>query len=70
MTLTRMLPKEAKYRILHHDSKSNIELQIADYMNWAIYRKWDRKDLRSFNLIRGVIREEIYYQPETDGGMG
>jgi len=68
MTLSRMLPKEARYRIFHHDSKSNLELQIADYINWAIYRKWDRKDLRSYNLIREVIREEVLYQ--VDGSTG
>ena len=42
MTLADMLPKSARYRLLHHDSKSNFDLQIADYCNWAIYRKWDR----------------------------
>lgn len=40
MTLSKMLPKTARYRLLHHDSKSNFQLQIADYGNWAIFRKW------------------------------
>ena len=44
MTLAKMLPKGVRYRVLHHDSKSNLDLQIADYCNWVIYRKWDRGD--------------------------
>lgn len=55
-TLTKMLPKSARYRIYHHDSKSNFDLQIADYFNWATYRKWDRSDRRSYNLIQSVVR--------------
>ena len=44
MTLAQQLPRDVRYRIFHHDSKSNIDLQIADYCNWAVYRKWDRGD--------------------------
>ncbi|MCS7011018.1 MAG: DUF3800 domain-containing protein [Anaerolineales bacterium] len=59
MTLAKMLPKTARYRILHHDSKSNFDLQIADYCNWAIYRKWDSGDQRSYRLIKPVIQSEF-----------
>jgi hypothetical protein len=59
MTLANMLPTEVRYRILHHDSKSNCDLQIADYCNWAVYRKWDRSDERSYNLIRSAIQSEF-----------
>lgn len=59
VTLARMLPKGVRYRVLHHASKSNFDLQIVDYCNWAIYRKWDRGDERSYNLIRPVVRSEI-----------
>jgi len=59
VTLAGMLPKTARYRVLHHDSKSNMDLQIADYCNWAIYRKWDIKDERSYELIRPVIGSEF-----------
>lgn len=58
-TLSRMLPKSGRYRLLHHDSKSNFQLQIADYCNWAIFRKWSRSDLRSYNLIKPAIRSEF-----------
>lgn len=59
MTLSEMLPKSAKYRILHHSSKSNMDLQIVDYCTWAIYRKWDRSDARSYEHIRTAICSEI-----------
>jgi hypothetical protein len=57
--LSNMLPKTARYRLMHHDSKSNFQLQIADYCNWAIYRKWSRRDLRSYELIKAAVRSEF-----------
>jgi len=58
-TLSKMLPSGTKYRILHHASKSCVGLQIADYSNWAIFRKWEREDLRSYELIRSGIQSEF-----------
>jgi hypothetical protein len=58
-TLSRMLPHGTKYKLLHHASKSCAGLQIADYCNWAIFRKWERQDLRSYELIRSGIRSEF-----------
>ncbi|RKZ01486.1 hypothetical protein DRQ21_10580 [Candidatus Fermentibacteria bacterium] len=59
VTLSEMLTKDMSYRILHHSSRSNIGLQIADYCNWAIFRKWSSDDYRSYNLIRKAIRSEF-----------
>lgn len=59
VTLAAMLPRTARYRLFHHDSKSNFQLQIADYCTWAIYRKWDRGDLRSYDLIRVAVASEF-----------
>ncbi len=59
MTLADILPKTVRYRILHHDSKSNFQLQIADYCNWAIYRKWEIGDVRSYDLIKTAIKSEF-----------
>lgn len=59
VTLANMLPVTARYRFLHHDSKSNFQLQIADYCNWAIYRKWSRNDLRSYDLIKAAVKSEF-----------
>lgn len=58
-TLASMLPASAVYRIHHHDSKSNLDLQIADYCTWAIQRKWTQADARSYALIRPAIRSEF-----------
>jgi hypothetical protein len=33
-------------------------LQIADYCAWAVQRKWERGDLRSYRLIRDKIQSE------------
>jgi hypothetical protein len=59
LTLAEMLPKGAMYRVLHHDSKSNFDLQIADYCTWALHRKWTNKDNRSWNMIAPAIRSEF-----------
>ena len=34
-------------------------IEIADYCNWAIFRKWERQDLRSYELIRSGLRSEF-----------
>jgi len=48
-----------KYRVLHHASKSHFGLQIADYFNWAIFRKWERGDEEYYNKIKELINTEI-----------
>jgi len=58
-TLSEMLPRTAKYRIFHHDSKSNFDLQIVDYCNWAIFRKWTEKDERSYSKIAKAVQSEF-----------
>ncbi|MFA6135214.1 MAG: DUF3800 domain-containing protein [Phycisphaerae bacterium] len=59
VTLARELPAETRFRVHHHESKSNLDLQIADYCNWAIYRKWNSGDDRSYMIIHPVIRSEF-----------
>ncbi len=58
-TIKHKIKDRVNYRILHHESKSNFDLQIIDYYNWAIYRKWDSNDLRSYNYIKEVIKSEF-----------
>jgi hypothetical protein len=53
-----MLPSTVRYRVLHHASKSNLDLQIADYCTWAIYRKWNGQDARSFQRVQPAVRRE------------
>lgn len=58
-TLADMLPNHARYRVLHHESRSSISLQVADYCNWAIYKKWTTGDSRSYDLIKEGIKSEF-----------
>ena len=58
-TLAAVLPHRVRHRILHHASKSNMDLQVVDYCNWAIYRKWDRGDQRSYATIRSAVSSEF-----------
>ncbi|MCH9047255.1 MAG: DUF3800 domain-containing protein [SAR324 cluster bacterium] len=58
INLGRMLKNRRRYRIMHHASKSSYGLQVADYCNWAIYRKWNTADARSYNLIKEGITSE------------
>ena len=65
-TMAAVLPREIHYRILHHQSKSNTDLQITDYCNWAVYRKWDRQDVRSYAKIRRALVSEFdIFERET-----
>lgn len=57
-TLARRLPRGIKYQLIHHESKTNFDLQIVDYLNWAIYRKWESGDARSFDQISHLVRSE------------
>jgi len=58
-TLSSMLPDGVKYRVLHHASKSSSSLQVADYLNWAIFRAWERGDRRSLDLMAGMVRSQF-----------
>ena len=47
------------YRIYHYSSKSDLNLQIVDYINWAIFRKWERNDCSNYELIKNAISSEF-----------
>ena len=60
ITIASMMNSKRKpYMVAHHSSKSSFCLQIADYCNWAIYRKWSGNDNRSYDLIKNNIRSEF-----------
>lgn len=44
---------------MHHDSRSCYGLQVADYVNWAIQRKWERKDNRSHKIVEPILKSEF-----------
>lgn len=52
------LPGSTAYRLLHHQSRADLNLQVADYVNWAVFRKWESADFRSYSLIASSIRGE------------
>jgi len=59
LTLAEMLPRGVPYRIMHHSSKAHYGLQVADYLNWSIYRKWEHSDTEQYDRIAHLIRSEF-----------
>jgi hypothetical protein len=57
--LARILPKDTPYRLMHHASRAHYGLQIADYCNWAIFRKWESGDAKAHRQIAAQIRSEF-----------
>ena len=49
----------AKFHIYFHQNKTDLNCQIADYCGWAIARKWESGDLRSYELVRRKIANEF-----------
>jgi hypothetical protein len=46
------------YRVAFWSMESDPCLQVADYCTWAIQRKWERSDTRSYDLIKSKIHSE------------
>jgi hypothetical protein len=49
---------ERRYELEHHSSAAHAGLQVADYINWALYRKWHDGDDRSSALIQHLVESE------------
>ena len=47
------------HRILHHESATHYGLQVADFCNWAVYRKWERGERDAYDAIRPALRSEF-----------
>lgn len=47
------------FEIYFHANREDLNCQIADYCGWAIARKWERGDRRSYDLIRTKIKNEF-----------
>lgn len=47
------------FDIYFHQSKADINCQIADYCGWAIYVKHDRNELRPFSEVKTKIKSEF-----------
>lgn len=57
-TLASLLPSGTRFQILHHESRTNLNLQIADYVTWSLFRKWERSDDRSHRLLLPSMHSE------------
>ncbi len=57
--ISPLLSGARKYSIHQHHSMSHSYLQIADYYCWAIYRKWEAQDVRSYERVRHQISSEF-----------
>lgn len=51
--------KNTRYRASFWPAAIDPCLQVADYCCWAIQRKWEREDLRSYDLISDKIKTEF-----------
>jgi hypothetical protein len=58
-TLKETINKKIKYRIYHHKSMAHYNLQIADYCNWAIFKKWESDETLFYDKIKSSIRSEF-----------
>lgn len=44
-------------------AKTDPCLQVADYITWAVQRKYEQGDLQSYELIKHLIKSDYdYYQ--------
>jgi hypothetical protein len=53
------------HRVAFWPNMSEPCLVVADYCTWAIQRKWERSDGRSYALIANKIRSEAEAQPPS-----
>ena len=60
-SLAGVLPNR-EYHIEHHASGSQACLQAADYVNWAVFKKWERGDSRSYSLIAPFLAQEFSFE--------
>jgi hypothetical protein len=52
----------------HHARASNAWLQVADYCSWAVYRRWEKKDDRTYlQLWPFLAKTELNVTDRGDG---
>lgn len=47
------------YSLYFHNSKFDYCNQAVDYFSWAVYRKWESQDERSYVLIKNLVKSEF-----------
>jgi hypothetical protein len=48
-----------QFALYFHDSKFDLCTQVVDYFCWAIYRKWESNDDRSYALVQHLVKSEF-----------
>lgn len=56
-TVQQTLARE-RWEVAFHDSSKDPLLWVADYCSWAIQKKWEHNDMRSYELIKDKIKTE------------
>ena len=49
---------DLQYDIFHHSSASSVNLQIVDYIGWAVHRKYEMNDYNYYDRIKEYIIDE------------
>jgi len=57
---------ELRYDIFHHCSASSVNLQIIDYVGWAVHRKYEMQDSFYYEKIKKYIIDEDIVTKERD----
>jgi hypothetical protein len=52
LSCRRELPPEVHFECFHHPAASNPWIQAVDYCCWAVFKKWERQDLRTYDQLR------------------
>jgi hypothetical protein len=55
----QVAPGGIPHRVAFWSAQSEPCLQVADYCAWAVQRKWEGGDPRSYDLVKGKIRSEF-----------
>ena len=55
-----------RYDIFHHSSASSVNLQIVDYINWAVFRKYEKGDESFYDKIKRYILDEEVLTKDRD----
>lgn len=47
------------FEIYFHQSRADLNCQLADYCGWAVAIKWEREESRSYEIIKDKIKSEF-----------
>jgi hypothetical protein len=56
-TCRQELAEAVRFDSYHHPASSNCWIQVADYCSWAVFKKWEHGDTRTYDQLRGRLVE-------------